>query len=131
MKKYILLIAILISNYTYAQLDIGVAGNVDTKNDNLKFNVAQKTVMYNSAIIGYANVCNLSKFESKKIEEKLFKNLQVVNLTENELGTLKKLFNQIISETESKNKFISKTECNLFEKEFKKIISAIDGNIKD
>lgn len=127
MNKIILILLLGFSNFANAQIDIGTPGNGSSLQDQMKLNVARKNVEYNGAIVGYAKSCNFPEFEYNLIENKLFKNLQAVGIDDTQLSTLKALFKQNVEMAQTRGKNNTKIECDLFSKEFKKIISAINS----
>jgi hypothetical protein len=127
MNKIILTLLLGFSSFANAQIDIGTPGNGSSLEDQMKLNIARKNVEYSGAIVGYAKSCNFPEFEYKLIENKLFKNLQVVGINNVQMSTLKNLFKENVEMAQTRGKNNTKIECELFSKEFKKIISAINS----
>lgn len=129
MKKILFILTLTFCNISFAQIDIGIPGvSSENKVDERKIKVASKNAEYNGAIVGFAQVCGYSPNDYAKIENLLFKNLNTVGLTHNQIDEMRVIYNKSILNTKEKGKTISKNECILFGEQFKKIISTINGS---
>jgi hypothetical protein len=128
MKK-LFIILLLTCGSAFAQIDIGKPG-VDpiNKADEAKLRIAGRNVEYNASIVAFAQLCGANPDDYKKIEALLFKNLNTVGLNHSQIDDMRVKFNNAIASTKEKNKNISKNECSLFNNEYIKIISAINGS---
>ncbi len=142
MKKInFLLLTLLFSLTAQAQINVDTINKLTPQTSNsqghsingndvskFKLEVAKKNVVYNGSIVGYAKSCGFPEAEYKKIEHLLFKNLNVVQLSHEQIDEMRGLFDDTVLYASSKGQSHSKTECELFEQEFKKIIQAMESS---
>lgn len=144
MKKInFLLITLLFSLTAQAQINVDTINklnqNQPTSNNQpnsinaneaskFRLEIAKKNVVYNGSIVGYAKSCGFAETDYKKIEHLLFKNLNVVQLSHQQIDEMRDLFEDTVLYATSKGQSHSKSECELFEQEFKKIINAMGSS---
>lgn len=104
-----------------------IVGNGISANSDSNFGMAEQLIKYNGAIIGYAQACDFPKKDYQMLEEKFFKALNQKNVYFNsvQMKNLKNSYEQAKSQTSKQKNSISKTECGLFEQEYKKIIESV------
>ena len=102
------------TSLTWAQIDIGKAGNQiaeNAHNENIKkYEAAKNVAIYNGALIGYSNNCNISEEKKAIVITKMFNNFSAVSLTQAETSQLTEVYTQALNK--AKNKQLNPQDCN-------------------
>lgn len=125
MRKFFLVFLLTLTQLSHAGLIVGNNVNADVNNPD--YQITDKMMQYNGAIIGYAQACNLSKSDYMMLDTKFLKVIGEKNVFYNsaQMKNLRTSYDNAKDMASKQKNSISKAECSIFESEFKKIIENV------